>query len=150
MKVILPRLTSLRPRPTLVRTWTRARSEDIQGFIWYTLDGPGWRIGALLDANFNPRPAYIAYQQLVNHTNRSRFEASVDYGSDVEAYSFVRETDRVHVTWSTDTIADTIDVPQSEFLAAYDREGNPLSPIEVGTDYQFAVGFSPIYLHLRP
>jgi hypothetical protein len=133
----------------VVRTWTRARSEDIQGFIWYTLDGPGWRDVGLLDGDYTPRPAYTAYQQLVNHTNRSRFEAPVDYGSDVEAYSFVRQTDRVHVAWSTDAISDTIYVPQSEFLVAYDREGNPLSPIEVGTDYEFVVGFRPIYLHLR-
>lgn len=133
----------------LVRTFTRGRSEDIQGFIWYTLDGPGWRDVGLLDADYNLRPAYTAYQQLVNHTNRSRFEAPVDYGSDVEAYSFIRQSDRVHVAWSTDTISDTIYVPQSEFLAAYDREGSPLLPIAVGTDYQFSVGFSPIYLHLR-
>jgi hypothetical protein len=133
----------------IVRTFTRGRSENIQAFIWYTLDGPNWRYVGLLDADNNPRPAYIAYQQLVDHTNRSRFEAPVNYGSDVEAYSFVRETDRVHVVWSTDTISDTIYVPQSEFLGAYDREGNPLSPIAVGTDYQFVVGFNPIYLHLR-
>ena len=96
-----------------------------------------------------PLKTYWAYQHLIVQLSRSRFEAPVDYGSDVEAYSFVREDDRVHVAWSTDTISDNIYVPQSEFLAAYDREGNPLSPIEVGVYYQLTVGFSPIYLHLR-
>lgn len=133
----------------LVRTFARGLSADIRLFIWYTLNRSGWRSTGLLDQNMDPTATYLTYQHLVVELNRSRFVAPVHYGSGVEAYSFLRERDRVHVAWSTDTIPDTIYVPQSEFLGAYDREGNPLSPIEVGTDYQLAVGFSPIYLHLR-
>ncbi len=133
----------------LVRTFTRARSEKVQGFIWYTLNGPGWRNTGLLDGAYNPRPAYRAYQNLIARQNYSNFEAAVNYGSDVEAYSFLQQHKRVHVLWSTDAVTDTVTVAQSQFLAAYDRDGAPLTPTPVGSDYQFQVGFSPIYLELR-
>ncbi len=133
----------------LVRVFTRARSEDIQGLSWYTLNGPGWRSTGLLDENGVPRPAYWAYQQLASQLNRSLYEGTVTYGSDVEAYSFVRAKERVHVAWSLDYTADTISVSQSSFLAAYDRDGTALSPVASGTSYQFSVGFSPIYLVLK-
>jgi len=133
----------------LVRTFSRARSEGVTGFIWYTLDGPGWRNTGLLDGSYNPRPSYRAYQHLIARQNYSRFEARVDYGSDVEAYSFLLSQSRVHVLWSTDAAPDLITVPQAQFLAAYDRDGAPLTPTPVGSDYQFTVGFSPIYLELR-
>jgi hypothetical protein len=133
----------------LVRTFSRGRSEDISGFIWYTLSGPGWRNTGLLDADGIPRPAYWAYQQLASQLNRSVYEGSVVYGGDVEAYSFVRAKDRVHVIWSLDNVVNTINVPQSAFLAAYDRDGTALSPVAADPYYQFSVGFSPIYLVLK-
>jgi len=102
-----------------------------------------------LDGSYNPRPSYRAYQHLIARQNYSRFEARVDYGSDVEAYSFLLSQSRVHVLWSTDAAPDLITVPQAQFLAAYDRDGAPLTPTPVGSDYQFTVGFSPIYLELR-
>jgi hypothetical protein len=133
----------------LVRTFSRARSADVSGFVWYTLNEQGWRSTGLLDATGVPRPAYWAYQQLTSQLNRSLYEGSVAYGSDVEAYSFVRARDRVHVAWSLDYNADIISVPQSAFLAAYDRDGTALTPVTAYPYYQFSVGFSPIYLILK-
>ncbi len=133
----------------LVRTFSRARSEKVQGFVWYTLNGPGWRSTGLLDGSYNPRPAYRAYQNLIARQSYSNFEMAVDYGAGVEAYSFVRQHNRLHVLWSTDAVTHTITVAQSQLLAAYDRDGASLTPTPVGSDYQFQVGFSPIYLELR-
>jgi hypothetical protein len=131
------------------RTFARGRSEDVTGFIWYTLNGPGWRNTGLLDEYGVPRPVYWAYQQLASQLNRSIYERAVDYGPGVEAYSFLRGKDRVHVAWSKDYVADTIRVPQSVFVAAYDRDGTQLTPVAVNQDYQFTVGFSPIYVVLK-
>jgi len=128
------------------RTLPRALSEDIRAFVWYTLDGPGWRDGGLLDSSLNPRPAYRAYQHLTLRLQDSHFEQVVDYGPGVEAYSFASGAKRIHVLWSEDAVADTISVPQAKFLAAYDRDGAALTPTAVDSDYQFQVGFSPIYL----
>lgn len=133
----------------LVRTFSRARSEDVIGFVWYSLNEQGWRSTGLLDETGVPRPVYWAYQQLAIQLNRSVYEGPVAYGSDVEAYSFVRTRDRVHVAWSLDYNADTISVPQSAFVAAYDRDGTALTPVAVSPYYQVNVGFSPIYLVLR-
>jgi hypothetical protein len=132
----------------VVRTFTRDLSENIQAFVWYTLDGPGWREGGLLDSSDVPRLSYLAYQQLATRLQNSRFEQVVDYGLGIEAYSFAKGTRCVHVLWSIDAVADTISVPQAKFLAAYDRDGASLSPTPVGSDYQFTVGFSPIYVEL--
>lgn len=132
----------------IVRTFARDLSESIQAFIWYTLDGPGWREGGLLDDDGEPRPSYVAYQQLVIRLQNSRFEQAVNYGPGIEAYSFAKGTRNVHVLWSIDTVADTVSVPQSKFLIAYNRDGTALLPTPVGDDYYFTVGFSPIYVEL--
>lgn len=133
----------------LARTFTRARSEDISGLIWYTLSGPGWRDTGLLDDSGLPRPSYWSYQQFVKQLNRSIYQGVVAYGGDVEAYSFTRAKDRLHVAWSVDASPNVINVPQANFLAAYDRDGTPLTPVAAGSDYQLTVGFSPIYIVLK-
>jgi hypothetical protein len=133
----------------LVRTVTRGLSEDIRSYIWYTLSGPGWRSGGLLDGAANPRPGFIAYQNLIARLQGTRFVQKPNYGPDVEAYSFTTGPVIVHVLWSIDATPDTITTPQSTFLAAYDRDGAALAPTAVGSSYQFSVGFSPIFLELR-
>jgi hypothetical protein len=131
------------------RTFSRGLSEGIQGFVWYTLNGPGWRNGGLLDATASPRPSFAAYQSLITRLYGTRFQQKVDYGPGIEAYSFTRGMVAVHVAWSIDTTPDTITVPQSTFMAAYDRDGSSLLPTPVDSNYQFSVGFSPIYLELK-
>ena len=133
----------------LLRAFTRAISEDIGGLTWYTLDGPGWREGGLLDSSYNPRPAYTAYQHLIVRLAYSTYEGTASYGSAVEAYSFTKRTERIHVVWSKDAIADTIQVPQSSLNQAYDRDGNILSPTLAGDNYEITVGFSPVFLMLN-
>jgi hypothetical protein len=132
----------------LTRTFTRGLSNDIQAFIWYTLDGPGWRSGGLLDGNGNPRPSYIAYQNLATRLDRTHFVRQENYGPDIEAYSFDRNGITVHVIWSIDTTEDLITVPGGRFLAAYDRDGAPIEPTIHTVGYGFTVGFSPIFIEL--
>jgi hypothetical protein len=134
----------------LVRTFARDLAEDITSLTWYTLNGPGWRDGGLLEEDLEPRASYIAYQQLATRLVNTQFERAVDYGSAVEAYSFSRTVEVVHVVWSIDFFPDAILVPQAKFLAAYDRNGSAVVPTPVGSDYEFTVGFSPIYVELKP
>jgi hypothetical protein len=133
-----------------VRTFARDLSENIEAFIWYTLDSPGWRSTGLLDEGNNPRPAYYAYQQLVTRLQNGDFDQAVDYGPGVEAYRFDTRARLIDVLWSIDTISDTITVPQVEFVAAYSRDGAVLDRELVGSDYQLTVGFSPIYVERLP
>jgi hypothetical protein len=133
----------------LVRTFTRDLSEDIMGFVWYTLDGPGWWQGGLLDGDDNPRPAYGAYQHLIVRLRNSQFETSVDYGPGIEAYSFTKGNRRVHVVWTEEDVLNTIQVPQSTYLAAYTRDGFLMAPTPVGSNYQFTIAFEPIYIEMQ-
>lgn len=134
----------------VVRTLARDLSENIGAFVWYTLDGPGWRYTGLLDADDNPQPAYLAYQQLAVRLDNSHFEQVVDYGPGVEAYRFAAGAKMVDIVWSVDTTANTVSVPEAAFLAAYNREGVTIDPPLVGGYYVLTVGFSPVYIEQRP
>jgi hypothetical protein len=140
----------------LVRSYTRALSEDLMGMIWYSLTGPGWRDSGLLDAIQNPRPAYDAYKVLIAQLQYGKYYSTVNYGAGIEAYEFRRKLERVHVVWAIDPAAvdpaQEIDVlvPDASFIAAYDRDGVLLAPPLVGPDRQISVGFSPVYILLNP
>jgi hypothetical protein len=43
-----------------------------------------------------------------------------------------------------------VQIPEAKFIAAYSRDGNPITPTPSGQDYLLSVGFSPIYLVFAP
>jgi hypothetical protein len=133
-----------------VRSGVRGVGGGLQGLIWYTLDGPGYRYSGLLDGSGNPKPVYRAYQQLLLQLNTATYIGVVDYGVAVEAYAFRRSGELVQVVWTKDATAVQITLPQSRFRGAFDRDGDPLIPVVIGTNYQLTVGFEPIYLILNP
>jgi hypothetical protein len=131
----------------LVRSKVRGLSENLKGFAWYELGGPGWRNGGLLKSDQTPRPVYTAYQQLAHQLDKTSYIAPVDYGSSIEAYAFKRGSEQVHVLWTGTTDSSTeIPVP-SGFIEAYTKDGTPLPPPSNGL---LPVGFSPIYIILSP
>ena len=136
----------------LVRSYTRALSENPMGMIWYTLTGPGWRESGLLDESQNPKPVYDAYKVMIARLQYSKYNTIVDYGVGIEAYEFKRKLERVHVVWAEDP-ASTFDVtvPDAIFIAAYKMDGE-LNPTDlIGTDRVIQdVGFSPVYILLEP
>jgi hypothetical protein len=135
----------------LVRSYTRALSENVMGMIWYTLTGPGWRNSGLLDDSQNPRPAYDAYQVMIAQLQYARYQAPVDYGAGIEAYAFKRQLERVDVVWAINPAAN-IDVliPDADFVAAYAQDGSLLTPPLNGADRQIEVKFSPVYIVRHP
>ena len=117
------------------------------GFTWYTLDGPGWRNGGLLDSNGDPRPSYTAYQVLTQQLINADYPTPVDYGAGLEAYAFQRGSQQVHVVWSKEDSSDlTILVPASKFIEARTRDGTLIAPLPVNDNIQISVGFSPVYV----
>jgi len=134
----------------LVRMGVRAISENVLGFTWYTLTGPGWRFSGLLDEAQLPRTAYYTYQTLSQQLQGARYLGAVNYANEVEAYEFRRSLQRVHVVWAKSNIGLTILVPQSKFVAAYNKLGVEITPPLVGTNYEISVGFSPIYIIRNP
>jgi hypothetical protein len=139
----------------LVRYFIRAWSENIGGFYWYTLNGPGWRNSGLLDAAQQPRKVYIAYQHLSQKLRYARYLNPVDYGTGVEAYAFRVSSQRVHVVWAIEDQSLNIFLPTNKFIEVTDRYGNPLydqlnPPPQSGTDYVIQVGFEPILITRTP
>jgi hypothetical protein len=49
----------------VVNLMDRAQEMNITSVCWYTLHGPGWRSGGLLDGSQRPRPVYTAYQNYI-------------------------------------------------------------------------------------
>jgi hypothetical protein len=133
----------------LVRTFVRALSEDVKGIIWYTLEGPGWQNTGLLDGGQNPRPVYIAYQHLIERLRGTTFVQTVSFGTDTEAYIFSDENKFVIVAWAISDKNYTITVPQTNFLEAYDRDGNLLAPTPNGDSNELTLKFNPIFIEYQ-
>jgi len=133
----------------LVRTFVRAQSAHVGGLAWYTLNGPGWRQGGLLDSEDERRPAFFAYRALIGRLSRASYDSPADYGEGIEAYRFTQGEHNVHVVWSTDASVHTIRVLQSQLIGAYDRDGALLRPVLAGDYGELTVGIHPIYLQIN-
>jgi hypothetical protein len=133
----------------LVRVFVRAQSTGVGGITWYTLNGPGWRQGGLLDEDGARRPAFIAYQSLIEQLSEARYDSPADYGLGIEAYRFRQAGHNVHVVWSKDTSVRTVRVLRSQLIRAIDRDGALLSPTLSGDYYVLTVSMEPIYLHIK-
>lgn len=136
----------------IVRLFARSLSVDIKAVMWYTLNGPGWRNSGLLDQQQQPRPVFVAYQQLIRQAQQAidTREVSAEYGSGIEAYRFRKFSRNVDVLWSQNGAARQFTVPTGSFLAAYTRDGAKLEPVSQSDQVlRFEVGSSPVYIQRR-
>jgi hypothetical protein len=136
----------------VARSYTRGLSENIKGFIWYTLDGPGWRYTGLLHDRKDTKPVYIAYQQLAIQLHNTVYVGAADFGPSIEAYTFERGGRRIQVIWRISPTGNpvTVSIPQNKWISGVTRDGAPLTPALVGGNYQVPVGFSPVYITRFP
>lgn len=134
----------------LIRSFVRGLSVDVAGFIWYTLNGPGWRHTGLLDENHDPHEAYRTYYNLSLQLKNARYTGIVDRDPGVEAYAFRRGSEVVQVAWTRTNTVIPILFPVSKFIDAYDRAGNRVTPILVGDNYQIEIRFTPTFVVLDP
>ncbi len=132
----------------VVRAFVRGVSEDIMGFMWYTLDGPGWRNTGMFNSDQTPRPVYFAFQTLTQQLAGTTYAAPADYGTEIEGYEFAQATRLVQVVWAKHDTTHTILIPESIFEAAYDQNGTAISPTLVGSNYELTIQFTPIFIHL--
>jgi hypothetical protein len=129
----------------IVRLAVRAVGADLESFVWFTLDGPGWREMGLLDGTTR-RPSFYAYQTLIKQTMGATYSAMAVYGEGIDAFAFTSSDRGVQVVWTALDANLPFTVPQATFVEALDREGNPITPTVVGDSYQFTATFSPIYI----
>ncbi len=133
----------------VVRSYTRALAENISSVFWYTLEGPGWRYSGLLN-NGNPNLSFIAYQQLIQRLKDASYLGTVSYDANIEAYAFDNRQQKIQVVWTKMDQTIELQIPGAKFIAAYSRDGNPITPTPSGQDYLLSVGFSPIYIVFAP
>jgi hypothetical protein len=135
----------------IVRIMARAAAANIQQVSWFTLNGPGWRNGALLDENQNPRPSFTAYKQLIKTVGSYQsVRATSDYGSAVEAYRFVKGNEFVDVLWATSGSTVQVQLSANSYRSAVTRSGGT-PPLElVGANVFVTVGFEAVFITREP
>jgi hypothetical protein len=130
----------------VVRLFARTWANDILGSTWYTLNGPGWRQGGLLDDSQLPRPAYDSFRFMAQLLEGASYAGQLSSGS-LEGYAFRNESAHreYRVYWTNDGSTVPVALPSSPSIV-YDKFGNNITP-GGGT---VSVGFDPIYVELAP
>jgi hypothetical protein len=127
----------------LTRMYTRAWANGLLGAIWYTLDGPGWERGGLLDENQQPRPAYQALSFMTGLLHGASYDGPRSNGA-IEGYAFRKGATRYELYWTNDDTPARMAWPAGA-IAAYDLYGQPL-PV-AGTELE--VNFNPIFIEIK-
>ncbi|MDQ7029101.1 MAG: beta-galactosidase [Ardenticatenia bacterium] len=130
----------------VVRLYVRGWANGLDGVVWYTLNGPGWRQGGLLDENQQPRPAYTTMKFLVDLFDGAKFEMALPTGTDLlEAYVFRQGQKRIYVYWRNDDNVTSLELPD-DAVALYSYRGEQVNVTSNGV----AVGFEPVIVVAGP
>jgi hypothetical protein len=120
-----------------VRLLSRSVAEGLAGVAWYTLNGPGWQDGGLLDAQQQPRPAFNAYRFMTGFLREATYIGPLGNGA-LEGYAF-RSGDQVYrVYWTNDTSRVSVDLPAN--ATVYTSEGTQTAV----AGSTILVGFEPL------
>jgi hypothetical protein len=128
----------------LVRVYTRAWANGLLGAVWYTLEGPGWEQGGLLDANQQPRPAFQTLKFLSGLIQGASYDGPRSSGA-IEGYAFRRGATRYEVYWTNDDSHAAQALPAGT-RAVYDMAGRPIPIAGPSVD----IGFNPIVIESAP
>ena len=127
----------------LTRMYARAWANGLLGAIWYTLEGPGWEQGGLLDENQQPRPAYQALSFMAGLLQGASYDGPRSSGT-IEGYAFRKGATRYELYWTNDDTPARMAWPAGT-VGAYDLYGQPL-PV-AGPDLE--VNFNPIFIEIK-
>ncbi|WP_322487846.1 hypothetical protein [Chloroflexus sp.] len=105
----------------VLRLYARTIAADLLMSHWYTLNGPGWQEGGLLDGRQQPVPAFRAFQFARQQLGAARYLRPVTV-TGLEGYHFRATESEVIVVWSVDGVERTYPVPANA-RAIYDATG---------------------------
>lgn len=120
-----------------VRLYTRSWANNLAATIWYTLDGPGWNSGSLLDGFQNPRPAYTTFKFMTSRLGNASFVGNIS-GDGYEGYAFRNGATTYRVYWTNSGTSVGLPLPAGT-RAVYNMYGEPIS-------YSGSIGFQPIFV----
>jgi hypothetical protein len=124
----------------IVRLYTRAQAQGLMGAIWFSLDGPGWRGGGLLDGAQAPRQSYHAYTFFARLLKDAQFEGSFSNGA-LEGYTFRKGSTVYHICWTNDGSVVSFPLPPNA-ATLYDKLGTARAL----RDATVNVGFEPVII----
>lgn len=129
----------------VVRLYTRAWANQLAGAIWYTLDGPGWNLGGLLDAHQQPKPAYHTLHFLAHQLAEAEYVGHIERSPQVEGYAFRKGTTTYWLYWTNDGALSVLRSLPPNTRAVYSKEGNRLP---FGSS--LSIGFDPMLIEIGP
>ncbi len=121
----------------MVRLYARSSAAGLVGAMWYTLNGPGWQQGGLLDAAQQPRPAFYTLKLLSSLLGGAAYvSGGVEAG--VERHVF-RKGDRSYTLyWTNDESSASLPTPPgAQTVYALSGEASPPGA-------SLSVGFVPV------
>lgn len=126
-----------------IRLYVEAIANDLEGSIWYTLDGNGWRNGGLIGNENNPNPAYYAFKFLTKELKGYQYTGQpLGVGGELRAYAFRVPSKTVWAVWSVDGGAHPLTLPFG-YSQVYDKFGDPITVVGDTLDVK-----SPVYIEL--
>ncbi len=108
-----------------IRMYSRSGANDLIGSVWYTLDYPGWRDGALLDANQAARDPFRAIDFLSSKLKGATYVRTLT-NEGVEGYEYAKGNMTYQIYWMNDEIDGTVEIPAG--AKAYDKFGGDATP----------------------
>lgn len=124
-----------------VRLYSRVWAEGLLGAVWYTLDGPGWQDGGLLDGKQQPRAAFTTLRFLSGLLADASFERTLASGA-LEGYAFRKGNLSYQIYWTNDGSTAQVPLPAGA-SAVYTMLGERNAPPSTGP---LAVGFEPLII----
>jgi hypothetical protein len=121
----------------LVRLYARSSASGLTGSLWYTLNGPGWQEGGMLDDAQQPRPAYNALAFLSRLLGGASYVSGGVEGT-VEHHGFRRGDRSYTIYWTNDGSSATIPLPAGA-QTVYTMLGAASPPSQ-----SLPVGFEPV------
>ncbi|MEM4655302.1 MAG: hypothetical protein QXL34_07445 [Thermosphaera sp.] len=131
-----------------IRTYARSLANNIESVMWYTLNGPGWREGGLLDGSGNPRLAYYSIKFLGGLLTGLESSRIIAWEDDFEGYEFIKTNKIYRVYWTNSSSSRSLPRPQG-LSRVYQYDPNYQYSIrEISIGSQISVGFDPVILEI--
>ncbi len=106
-----------------VRSW----AEGLQGAVWYTFDGAGWRgVGLVGDDPSNPRPAYRVFKFLTRELQGMDYTGQPVIPDELRGYVFSDSEKDVWILWSPDGVERNVTLPTG-VTNIWDKLGNSVT-----------------------
>jgi hypothetical protein len=134
--------------------WSRTRDKvnmdsgggkRIKSNRWKTASGYAWSKG-IIDGDYNPKPSFYAYMNLIHRVDRSNYVGRLDLGPMIEAHFFQRHNAIVGVLWTKEGARAIKLRLQGANISLEDQMGRPMGRPDSAGFLTVALTSAPVYL----